>query len=79
MPVCSVPGCTSGYKTNPGKFHFFTVPVGMVEEWKTAIKSDKLISGRSVCQRHFLPDEVDWRRSYHAGDGTFLGEVCSWW
>ena len=26
MPCCVVPGCTSGYRSNPERVHFFRIP-----------------------------------------------------
>ena len=57
MPCCVVPGCTSGYGSNPVRGHFFRVPKDPECEKtsKTAIRrtDNALKSGRAVCEKHF--------------------------
>ena len=77
MPTCSVPGCTSGYKTNPEKRHFFTIPkdATSLELWKRAIKRENVKSGYAVCQNHFRVKEILWQRLLLGADGSVLGVV----
>lgn len=54
------------------------VPKNMVEEWKVALKCEKLSAGKSVCERHFLPDQIEWKvRDSVVKNGQVLGTVCS--
>ena len=52
MPCCVVPGCTSGYGSNPERVNFFTIAKFLEFEkiWKTAIRqTDNAVkSGRAV-------------------------------
>jgi hypothetical protein len=43
MPRCIVIGCTSGYRSNPDKKHFFCVPKNenMRQQWQAAVHTSK--------------------------------------
>lgn len=62
MPTCFVPGCTSGYRSNPEKRHFFAPPSDpeLLERWRRAIpRADKLLSKTcKVCDVHFQPADI---------------------
>lgn len=62
MPTCFVPGCTSGYKSNPEKRHFFAPPSDpqLLERWVRAIpRADKLLSKTcKVCDVHFMQHDI---------------------
>uniref|UniRef100_L7M5I7 THAP-type domain-containing protein n=1 Tax=Rhipicephalus pulchellus TaxID=72859 RepID=L7M5I7_RHIPC len=62
MPTCFVPGCTSGYKNNPEKRHFFAPPSDpqLLERWVRAIpRADKLLSKTcKVCDVHFMQHDI---------------------
>ncbi|XP_063995463.1 uncharacterized protein LOC135172898 [Diachasmimorpha longicaudata] len=79
MPnVCAVSGCTSGSKQNPEKFHYFTAPKDVMNQWKTATKRDDLDGGSSrkvICERHFLPEQITFQRKLIGPDGTVLVHV----
>ncbi|XP_015123428.1 uncharacterized protein LOC107045620, partial [Diachasma alloeum] len=38
-----------------------------------AIWWEKLTAGRSICEKHFLPDEYVWQRELRAPNGTIIG------
>lgn len=64
---CIVPNCKSGYDSTKGeKYHRFSVPFeeNALLEWKKAIprKDFDLKSGMIVCDKHFLSDDIVWRR-----------------
>ncbi|KAH8040506.1 hypothetical protein HPB51_011202 [Rhipicephalus microplus] len=75
MPTCFVPGCTSGYKSNPEKRHFFAPPSDpqLLERWVRAIpRADKLLSKTcKVCDVHFMQHDIV--KTYkHAIDGQVV-------
>ncbi|XP_043274872.1 uncharacterized protein [Venturia canescens] len=77
MPTCIVPGCTSGYVSNPEKVHFFTVPknADSAKQWKIAVRRpDDFVKSRSaVCEKHFRKSEILWKRELLGPDGQVLG------
>lgn len=62
MPTCFVPGCTSGYKSNPEKRHFFAPPSDpqLLGRWVRAIpRADKPLSKTcKVCDVHFVQGDI---------------------
>lgn len=62
MPGCLVPGCTSGYKTNFEKVHFFSVPKDdeIRKKWQIALKRPNtlVIKTQVVCEKHFLSGDI---------------------
>lgn len=77
MPCCIAPGCTSGYKTNPEKVHFFYVPKdeNLRQLWKIALKRRDLKSNLAVCEKHFLQTDILWQRDICDRQGNILGTV----
>ncbi|XP_068993676.1 uncharacterized protein [Neodiprion pinetum] len=77
MPTCIVPGCTSGYSSNPEKVHFFTIPRDPTSEklWKDAVHraNSSVKAGRAVCEKHFLKDEILWQRQLLGPSGQVVG------
>ncbi|XP_018375241.1 PREDICTED: uncharacterized protein LOC108769007 [Trachymyrmex cornetzi] len=77
MPHCIAPGCTSGYKSNPEKVHFFTVPKdeNMITLWQNAIRRKDFVirAGQFLCEKHFLPEDILWKRELTSPDGQVLG------
>ncbi|XP_018366319.1 PREDICTED: uncharacterized protein LOC108763310 [Trachymyrmex cornetzi] len=77
MPHCIAPGCTSGYKSNPEKIHFFTVPKdeNMITLWQNAIRRKDFVirAGQFLCEKHFLPEDILWKRELTSPDGQVLG------
>lgn len=63
MPGCVVPGCTSGYKSNYEKVHFFSVPKDDVlrEKWQKATRRSKTLiaSKQFVCEKHFEKNDIE--------------------
>src|ERR1700733_3004333 len=56
MPTCWAPGCTSGYRSNSDKRHFFKVPSDseILAVWKRRIPRDgNLLTKHSICDIHF--------------------------
>ncbi|XP_075539465.1 uncharacterized protein LOC142574202 [Dermacentor variabilis] len=64
MPRCFVPGCKSGYDSTRSvdKRHFFNAPrnAERLQQWERAIPrlDKKLSSSCSVCDLHFINDEI---------------------
>ncbi|KYN17334.1 hypothetical protein ALC57_10377 [Trachymyrmex cornetzi] len=81
MPHCIAPGCTSGYKSNPEKIHFFTVPKdeNMITLWQNAIRRKDFVirAGQFLCEKHFLPEDILWKRELTSPDGQVLGVVSN--
>lgn len=78
MPRCIVPGCTSGYDSNKGKVHKFKMPKdeNIAKLWQAAIRRKDLIIKRQViCERHFLPSDLQWYRELCDDKGNVLGIV----
>ena len=80
---CIVPNCKSGYSSQilneNEKIHFFSVPLGKenVEKWQKAIlRKDFIVrSGQVVCQKHFLPEDIIWKREVKDADGNVMATV----
>ncbi|KAH9379297.1 hypothetical protein HPB48_004500 [Haemaphysalis longicornis] len=62
MPTCFAPGCTSGYRKNTQKRHFFAPPSDpeLLRKWKRVIpRADKELSKTcKVCDLHFLEEDI---------------------
>lgn len=62
MPTCFVPGCTSGYKSNPQKRHYFAPPRDpqLLGRWTRAIpRADKVLTKTcKVCDVHFQEADI---------------------
>ncbi|KAH7952957.1 hypothetical protein HPB49_002981 [Dermacentor silvarum] len=62
MPTCFAPGCTSGYRSNTQKRHFFAPPSDpqLLSKGKRAIpRVDKELSKTSkICDVHFLEADI---------------------
>ena len=85
MPCCVVPGCTSGYGSNPDSFcilvHSFTIPKVLECEkiWKTEIwRTDNAMeSGRAVYEKHFLENPIIRKREFFDTNGRVIGVVST--
>lgn len=79
MPHCIAPGCTSGYKSNSEKVHFFIVPKdeNIRKLWQDAIRRKNFIvrAGQSLCEKHFVAQDILWKRELTGPDGQVLGVV----
>lgn len=77
MPMCIVPGCTSGYRSNPEKVHFFAVPTDSLREaeWNKAIRGRDVKKRDAVCEKHFKSSEILWEKHILGPDGKILGVV----
>ncbi|KAH0563654.1 hypothetical protein KQX54_003872 [Cotesia glomerata] len=77
MPGCLVPGCTSGYKSNFEKVHFFSVPKDekLKEQWQIAIKRPNTLVSKTqvVCDKHFLAGDIIRSRQLLGPEGEVLG------
>ncbi|XP_074115739.1 uncharacterized protein LOC141538260 [Cotesia typhae] len=77
MPGCLVPGCTSGYKSNFEKVHFFTVPQDdeLKQKWQIALKRQNTLISKTqvVCVKHFLPGDIIHTRYLLDSAGKVLG------
>lgn len=62
MPTCFVPGCTSGFKSNPQKRHYFAPPRDpqLLGRWTRAIpRADKVLTKTcKVCDVHFQEADI---------------------
>ncbi|XP_077485833.1 uncharacterized protein LOC144096855 [Amblyomma americanum] len=75
MPTCFVPGCTSGYRRNTEKRHFFSPPTdpNLLAKWSRAIPRADKVLGKTckVCDAHF--QEGDILKSYkHVINGEVI-------
>ena len=82
MPCCVVPGCTSGYGSNPKRVNFFTIPkVPECEKiWKMAIRrtDNAMKSGRAMYEKHFLENQINMRkREFFDTNGRVIGVVST--
>ncbi|KAH6932517.1 hypothetical protein HPB50_006816 [Hyalomma asiaticum] len=82
MPTCFVPSCTSGYKSNPEKRHFFAPPSDpqLLERWARAIpRADKLLTKTcKVCDVHFMQHDIV--KTYkHVIDGQVVEIDRGYW
>lgn len=82
MPTCYAPGCTSGYKSNTQKRHFFAPPSDpeLLSKWKRAIpRADKELSKTcKVCDLHF--DEADISKTFkHIINGEVVEIDRAYW
>ena len=81
--LCIVPNCNSGYRSRilneNEKIHFFSVLSGKenVEKWQKAILTRDFIvrSVQGVCQKHFLPEDIIWKREVKDADGNVMTTV----
>ncbi|XP_077270688.1 uncharacterized protein LOC143901930 [Temnothorax americanus] len=77
MPHCIAPGCTFGYKSNPEVIHFFAVPKdrSIINLWQNAIRRKDFVvwSGQFLCEKHFLAEDILWKRELRDSDGQVLG------
>ncbi|XP_011691554.1 PREDICTED: uncharacterized protein LOC105452281 [Wasmannia auropunctata] len=76
MPAnCIAPGCTSGYKSNPEKIHFFMVPKdkNIFTLWQNATRRKDIRAGQFVCEKHFLAEDILWKREIKDSNGHVLG------
>ena len=78
---CIAPNCSSGYsstRANSEKIHFFKVPKDLVAEYQKALKRKNFIvtAGQFVCEKHFLKEEVIWKREVKNPAGNVIASVC---
>ncbi|XP_033217317.1 uncharacterized protein LOC117173053 [Belonocnema kinseyi] len=74
---CLVPNCKSGYDPNKEKTHHFSVPykeTDLLLQWERAIprKDYVLKAGMVVCHKHFLSEDIVWRREVLDPDGNVM-------
>ncbi|XP_043468847.1 uncharacterized protein LOC122502731 isoform X1 [Leptopilina heterotoma] len=74
---CIVPNCNSGYEsTKSEKCHKFSVPFDEedIQKWKKIIprKNFELKGGMVVCEKHFLKDDIVWRREVKDPAGNVM-------
>nr|XP_012228100.1 PREDICTED: uncharacterized protein LOC105675478 isoform X2 [Linepithema humile] len=77
MPTCVVAGCTSGYRSNPEKKRFFSVPKNesVRQQWLAAVrrKDMQLTQKHYVCENHFYPSSIIWQKILKDADGNVIG------
>ncbi|XP_018366598.1 PREDICTED: uncharacterized protein LOC108763454 [Trachymyrmex cornetzi] len=77
MTGCIVLGCTSGYRSNKEKLHFFSVPRDkkLRDMWQAALRRRNIIikSSQAVCEKHFLHTDILWKREICDEKGNVLG------
>ena len=77
---CIVSHCNSEYDSNKEKYHRFSVPFEeeILLEWEKAIPRKDFIlkSGMVVCHKHFLPEDIIWRREVKDSASNVMASVC---
>lgn len=77
---CISVGCTSGYKSNPEKVHFFHVPKNndKAKEWQKASGRKDIILNAShcFCEKHFAEDDIVRKKTFYNNNGDIIQEVC---
>lgn len=79
--TCIALNCKSGYKSDCSekKLHFFSVPAGkdILEKWQHAISRENFVirTGQVVCEKHFLPEDILWKREVKGPDGKVMASV----
>ncbi|KYM95558.1 hypothetical protein ALC62_13798, partial [Cyphomyrmex costatus] len=71
-----VPGCTSGYKSNPEKVHFFRVPKDDVfrEKWQNAmLRKTAITCKHSVCEKHFKNSDIETKKLLYDSNEIVIG------
>lgn len=76
---CIFPKCKSGYASQKSgeKIHFFKVPKDSVEAYQKAVRRENFLvkSGQPVCHKHYLPDDILWKREVKDADGNVMSMV----
>ncbi|KYN17225.1 hypothetical protein ALC57_10444 [Trachymyrmex cornetzi] len=79
MTGCIVLGCTSGYRSNKEKLHFFSVPRDkkLRDMWQAALRRRNIIikSSQAVCEKHFLHTDILWKREICDEKGNVLAHA----
>ena len=82
MVRCIVPNCQSGYDSQQGKekIHFFKVPKDSIDEYQRAIKRKCFVvnSTHFVCHKHYLSEDILWKREVKDAAGNALASVCTY-
>lgn len=72
-----MPGCTSGYKLNSERVHFFSVPTDDVlrEKWQRALRRNKAIVAckQFVCEKHFQKHDIEKKKLLFDSNGKIVG------
>ena len=76
---CVVLNCKSGYASCKEKVTLISVPKDekTVKKWESAIsrKDFTLKSGQVVCQKHFLSDDIVWKKEVKDPEGNVMASV----
>lgn len=76
---CKAVGCTSGYKSNPEKIHYFRVPKNndKAKEWQKASRRNDIAlnSSHCFCENHFAKNDIVWKKILRNKDGEIIQEV----
>ncbi|XP_057337858.1 uncharacterized protein LOC130675947 [Microplitis mediator] len=77
MSHCMVRGCNPGHRKNREKKHLFSAPkdFDLRKKWQIAIRRNdiELKTGHRVCEKHFLPDQIQYQRILRDQNGAVLG------
>uniref|UniRef100_A0A0C9R0H3 Thap2 protein n=1 Tax=Fopius arisanus TaxID=64838 RepID=A0A0C9R0H3_9HYME len=80
MPTtCIVSSCKAGYRTNPERVSFFSIPKdkSLRDQWARAIRRDKgdLKSHHRVCSKHFRACDIILHKKFMKPDGEIIAET----